>query len=423
MRKFIKLFADLKFAILLLLLIAFCSSLGSVIEQDKEINFYIQNYPRVFFGHPLWSYFSFFNLTNIYTSKWFLLLLIIFGLCLLSCTISQQFPALKFARRYYFYTSSKQLNKLKTKFFINRKNQAKLCYYLTQEEYIVFQKQSLFYGYKGLIGRISPIFVHLSIILILCGSMLGATQGFNAQEFVPKSEIFHIQNIVKRGNLANISAKAFRINNFWINYSKNDSPKQFHTDISILTGKGYEIARKTISVNNPFQFFGLTMYQTDWGITGLRMNNSKSLVIKQLPVYSILNSINKLWVSWLPLNFLETKGFFIFLSNSRGRIEIYNEKMVYLESLYVGQTGLINKLFKISIFEIIFSSGIQIKADPGLIIIYTGFTFLIISCFVSYISFSEIWFLANKSLINFGGQTNRAKIKFQIQLGKIEKLF
>ena len=41
-QKIIKIFVDLKFAILLLLLIAALSSIGSFIEQDQTINFYEQ---------------------------------------------------------------------------------------------------------------------------------------------------------------------------------------------------------------------------------------------------------------------------------------------------------------------------------------------------------------------------------------------
>ena len=209
MKKFFRYFANLKLAIFLLLLIAFFSGLGSVIEQDKPIEFYIQNYNHLFLGIPTWVYFQKLSLNHIYSAWWFFLLLIIFGVCLLSCTFSQQFPALKFARRYYFYTYSSQFNKLSYKFVGPKTIKGQLCYKLVDEEYAIFQRQGCFYGYKGLIGRVGPVIVHLSIICILLGSIFSAVEGFNAQEFVPKSELFHIQNIVKSGNLASISSTSF----------------------------------------------------------------------------------------------------------------------------------------------------------------------------------------------------------------------
>jgi len=422
MKKFFKYFANLKLAIFLLLLISIFSALGSIIEQDKPIEFYQATYTKLLCGIPLWVCFKNLNLDHIYSAWWFFLLLGVFALCLISCTFLQQFPALKFARRYYFYTSAEQFNKLKDKFTTSQGLKSQLCYRLISENYAVFQKKSSFYGYKGLIGRIGPIVVHLSIICILVGSILGAIIGFTAQEFVPKSEIFHIQNIVKAGNFANISQQTFRVNDFWVNYNKSGNIRQFQSDISVLTGKGDEILRKTISVNNPLIFKGLTFYQTDWGITGVRIKISAKNSILQLPVSRIANSSQKLWVTWIPLNTQEKNGLLVVLNNARGKVDFYNETAKKISQKSLGQSLQFNDL-TIKLLEFISSTGIQIKTDPGITIIYAGFGFLIISTFVSYISFSEVWLLEKEKQIFFGGTTNRDKIKFQLEISKIKKSF
>ena len=423
MKKFIKYFANLKLAIFLLLLIAFFSALGSIIEQDKPIQFYRTIYSTSFLGTPIWIYLQQLGLNHIYNSGWFFFLLIIFGTCLLTCTFLRQFPVLKLARRYYFYTYINQFNKLRYKFILQKVLKGQLCYQLITEKYSICQKQTGFYGYKGLIGRISPVIVHLSIIFILIGSILGAIKGFNAQEFIPKSEIFHIQNIVKVGNLAKIPQQTFRINDFWVNFSRTGEIKQFQSDISILSGKGYEIERKTISVNNPFIFKGLTMYQTDWGIIGLRIKLSNKDSIIQLPVSKIINTTKKLWISWLPLNTIEKSGIIFILNGASGKIELYNEKAQLIKSLSLGQTLLLKNFLSINILDCILSTGIQIKSDPGIHIIYSGFGTLILSSFVSYISFSEVWFLESFKKGFCGGKTNRDQVKFNIEMSKIEKGF
>lgn len=423
MKKFFQYFANLKLAIFLLLLIAFFSGLGSIIEQDKSIEFYIENYSSLFLGTPAWIYFQKLSLNHIYSAWWFFLLLIIFGICLLSCTFSQQFPALKFARRYYFFTYSSQFNKLSYKFLGAKTIKGQFCYKLIDQEYAIFQKQDCLYGYKGLIGRVGPVIVHLSIICILLGSIFSAIEGFNAQEFVPKSELFHIQNVVKSGNLATIPQQVFRINDFWVNYSKSGSIKQFQSDLSVLSGNGEEILRKTISVNNPLVFRGLTMYQTDWGITGIRIQVSNKSSIIQLPVSRISDSTQKLWVSWLPLKEVKKTGLIMLFNNARGKVDLYDQKAVYLTQIGLGQTNKTSESLVINLVEFITSTGIQIKTDPGINLIYLGFGFLIISSFVSYISFSEIWFLETAESTLFGGQTNRAKVKFHIEMEKVRKGF
>lgn len=423
MKKIFRYFANLKLAIFLLLIIAFFSGIGSIIEQDKPLEFYKANYETLVLGTPIWIYFKTLCLDHIYSAPWFFLLLVIFGICLLSCTFLQQFPALKFARRYYFYSYSSQFNKLNYKFITDTVIKGQLCYRLISEQYAVFQKQGCFYGHKGLIGRIGPVIVHLSIICILLGSILGAVRGFTAQEFIPKSEVFHIQNIVKAGNLAAIPQQTFRINDFWVNYNKIGLIKQFQSDISVLTGKGDEITRKTISVNNPLIFKGLTIYQTDWGITGVRIKVSSKDSIIQLPVSRISDSAQKLWITWIPLNIRDKTGVIIVLNSARGKVDFYNETSQLIKKISIGQVLFINNLLSIKLIEFISSTGIQIKSDPGITIIYVGFGFLIISSFLSYISFSEIWVFENNKKVFFGGTTNRDKVKFKIELSKIERTF
>jgi cytochrome c biogenesis protein len=423
MKKLIKSFANLKLAIVLLLLIAFFSALGSIIDQDKSIEFYQKNYSSLIFNIPVWVYLKFFLLNQIYSAWWFFILLIIFGVCLLSCTFLQQFPALKFARRYYFYSYQSQFNKLKFKFTATKTIKSQACFRLIENNYSIFQNNKGFYSYKGLVGRIGPVIVHLSIICILVGSIFGALKGFTAQEFVPKSEIFHIQNIVKSGQFSKISQQAIRINDFWIDYNKLGLIKQFQSDISILSGKGNEVVRKTISVNNPLSFKGLTFYQTDWGVSGLRLKITNKNLNIQLPVSKTLQSSQKLWVSWLPLNLPDKTGLIILLNTARGKIELYNENAQFLQNITIGQSIDISNALSINILEFIFSTGIQIKADPGIAMIYTGFGFLILSSFVSYVSFSEIWLLETANDVLVGGQTNRAKVKFKIEIARLKKSF
>src|SRR6476469_759853 len=423
MKKFFQVFANLKLAIFLLLLIAFFSGLGSIIYQYKSLGFYMKNYNTSFFGIPLRKYFISLELDHIYSAAWVFLLLFVFGLCLLSCTFSQQFPALKFARRYYFYSSPKQFSRLEYKLKASSVLKPQLAYRLNKEEYSLFQKKACFYGYKGLIGRIGPVIVHLSIICILIGSIFGAFQGFNAQEFVPKSEIFHIQNVVKAGNLANISQKAFRVNDFWVNYNSKGSVKQFQSDISVLSGEGCELSRKTISVNNPLLFKGLSLYQTDWGISGIRLQSSGKHFLIQLSVSNILEPSNKLWLSWLPSSFPNKSGVIILFNSARGTADLYYQNKILQNNISTGQNVILPDSSSLKLVEFISSTGVQIKADPGIKFIYLGFAFLIGSSFVSYVSFSEVWFLESTKDIFFGGQTNRAKVKFSLELLKLKKGF
>jgi cytochrome c biogenesis protein len=85
--------------------------------------------------------------------------------------------------------------------------------------FYIYQNGNVIYGYKGLIGRISPILVHLSLIIILGGSALGAFKNFKAQVLQKENYfIFKIQS----GWLGNFySSITTRVNDFWVEYENN----------------------------------------------------------------------------------------------------------------------------------------------------------------------------------------------------------
>jgi len=95
------------------------------------------------------------------------------------------------------------------------------------------------------------------MILVLLGTILGSLFGFKAQEIIPKTESFHIQNIVNTGELTIVPKTVARINDFWITYTKQTTVSQFYSDVSILNVDGSEIERKTIFVNSPIKYEGV----------------------------------------------------------------------------------------------------------------------------------------------------------------------
>ena len=214
----LKSIADLRFAISILLIIAFSSIIGTVIEQDQSIETYKLNYPLTnpVLGFLSWDLILKFGFDHVYKTWWFIGFIIIFGTSLLTCTILQQIPSLKIARRCQFFRTPQQFCRLKISKKIIHLNLSQLLFKVKQKHYSIFQQKNIIYCYKGLIGRIAPLIVHFSMILILLGSILGAVGGFKAQEIIPKTETFHIQNILSDGQLTLIPRTSARVNDFWM---------------------------------------------------------------------------------------------------------------------------------------------------------------------------------------------------------------
>jgi len=417
----LKFLADLRFAILMLLLIAISSVIGTIIEQDQAIEVYKLNYPVTdkIFNFLSWDVILFFGFDHIYKTWWFTFLILLFGISLLTCTTIQQVPALKIARRCQFFRSSKQFNKLKLSSFLAEYSFNKILVHLKTNNYSIFQQKNLIYSYKGLIGKLAPIIVHFSMILILFGTFVSALSGFKAQEIIPKTETFHIQNVLNTGQLTQISKTSARVNDFWITYSKTSTINQFYSDISILNNNGSEIKRKTIYVNSPIIYNGIKYYQTDWNLVGLRLKKN-NLLNYQYPLVSLFDQADKFWISWLPLNnnFLNLKeGFVILINSLQGYCSIYDQLGSFVGNIELNENSKIN--FPFSLIDIISSTGLQIKMDSGIPLIYTGFGCLMLSTLISYITYSQIWIVYEQKMLFIGGNTTRATLDFELEFFKL----
>lgn len=419
-QKFFRTIADLRFSILILLLISFCSIVGTVIEQDQSIEIYKLNYPLTtpVLGFLTWNIILQLGLDHVYKTWWFFLLIFLFGFSLISCTFLQQFPSLKVARRCQFFRTTEQFYRLKISTILTNFAYPKILARIQQNQYSIFQQKNIVYCYKGLIGRIAPILVHFSMILILIGTIVGSFFGFKAQEIVPKTEQFHIQNILTSGPLTSIPETSVRINDFWINYTKSKTISQFYSDLSVLNSEGSEIDRKTISVNYPLIYQGLYYYQTDWNLIGLRfqMDNNETL---EYPLVNALNNQNKVWLTWISTNSSLTTGLIAIIDNLEGYCSIYDESGVFLGNLELNERLNFNR--SLTLLEIISSTGLQIKTDFGIPIIYGGFFLLMISTLISYITYSQIWIVEKQKQLFIGGTTNRAIFDFELEFLKFIK--
>jgi cytochrome c biogenesis protein len=289
---------------------------------------------------------------------------------------------------------------------------------IQENQYSIFQQKNIIYGYKGLIGRIAPILVHFSMILILLGTIVGSLFGFKAQEIVPKTEQFHIQNILTSGQLTSIPETSVRINDFWINYTKSKTISQFYSDLSVLNSDGNEIDRKTISVNYPLIYKGLYYYQTDWNLIGLRFQTDTNEIL-EYPLVKALNNQNKVWLTWISTNSSLKNGFIAIIDNLEGYCSIYNESGIFLGNLELNET--VNFNGSLSLLEIISSTGLQIKTDFGIPIIYGGFFLLMLSTLISYITYSQIWIVEKQNQLFIGGTTTRAIFDFELEFFKLIK--
>lgn len=416
--EYLKIVSNLKFAIIVLAIIAITSSIGSFIEQDEPIAFYKENYPLTtpIYGFITSQFILNFGLDHIYTTWWFFSLLFTLGLSLISCTITRQFPLFSNSKEYFFRKRKNSF--LQLPFAVKVKNISYLkeiiLLKLQTMNFYIYQKGNLIYGYKGLIGRISPILVHFSLIMILSGSFFGAVQNLKVQEMLPKGELFHLQNFIRIGWFTNLPTITTRVNDFWVEY-ENHRIHQFYSNLSILDSSGSEIRNQTISVNNPLRYQNIDFYQSDWNLLGIRVKQmNQPNTIYEFPVFALQKGV-KSWITWINT---KTENRILFFDQLENNIFMYDELGNFLKILNIGES--VNS--ELTLVDLLPATGLQIKYDPSIIIIYNGFALLMITSCLSYLPYTQIWIFQKKQNSWVGSSTNRGKIQLEIEFENLIRL-
>jgi cytochrome c biogenesis protein len=417
-REVLGLLADLKLAIGLLLVIALFSISGTVIEQGESLNFYQANYPErpALFGFLTWKVLLTLGFDHVYRTWWYLALLILFGSSLMACTFKRQLPAWKwFTRDQKLYSRPQQFQKFALSAELPSGSIDPLITQLQSRKYRIVQENDRLYARKGVLGRLAPIVVHISMLLIMIGGVIGALTGFIAQEMIPSGQSFKVENVTDAGPWAQSQVPtdwSVKVNRFWIDYLPTGEINQFYSDLSVLDQAGKEVDRKTIHVNEPMKHNGVTMYQASWSVAGIqvKLNNSPELAFAMAPL-KVPNG--KLWGTWLPINPDLSDGVSLVVKDLQGLVLVYDKTGKLIATVRQGMSTEIKPGLKLSIVEVVGSTGLQIKADPGIPIVYLGFGLLMLSTLMSYISHSQIWGLWQDGQLYLGGITNRAQVSFE----------
>ncbi|KAJ4812475.1 hypothetical protein LUZ62_025041 [Rhynchospora pubera] len=435
-KRALALLANLPLAIAEMGAIAALMALATLVEQGESLEFYTRKYSEEnpVLGFFTWKWIVYPGFDHMFTSPIFLGLLVLLGASLMACTYTTQIPLVKVARRWSFLQSSETIRKQEFSDSLTCASVQDLGAILMGHGYEVFLKGPCLYAFKGLASRFAPIGVHLAMILIMVGSTLSAAGTFKGSITVPQGLNFVIGDVLAPIGFLSNPLDSFNTevhaNRFYMDYYESGEVSQFYTDISLLNFEGKEIMRKTIRVNDPLRYGGITIYQTDWGISALQISKNGEGPFN-LAVAPLQRSGDfKLFGTFLPTGESDSSGKvkgISMLARDLQSIVLYDE-----EGKFVGVRRPSSKLpieingTKIVIEDAIGSTGLDLKADPGVPIVYTGFGALMLTTTVSLLSHSQVWALQDGSTVVVGAKRNRAKREFSkemnVLLNKVPEL-
>jgi cytochrome c biogenesis protein len=126
----------------------------------------------------------------------------------------------------------------------------------------------------------------------------------------------------------------------------------------------------------------------------------------------------RIWGTWLPTKADLSAGISLVANDLQGTLLVYGNDGNLLTTIRTGMPTEINGVM-LTIEEIVGSTGLQIKADPGIPIVYTGFGLLMLSVLMSYVSHSQIWALQKGDRFYVGGRTNRSQVTFEREVCEV----
>jgi cytochrome c biogenesis protein len=271
-----RLFASLRLALVLILLITGAVLAGTVIAQAPPS---VLASPALYdqwlesmrgkYGSGVAGGFDFLGLFYVFQTWWFRLLLALLTVNIIVCSINRW--------KGIWITSFRARVRMGEAFFKHARFNARMGATvpvsaaaaqvrdtLSRSRYRVREEADestvAMYADRNRFSRFGTFFTHISIVLLLVGAIVGGLWGFRDDEF-----------IVAEGATREVgfgTGLAVMLEHFADEYYLEGPPKDYRSDV-VLYERGVEVKRGTIRVNEPMKHNGVRFFQSFYGQTAV----------------------------------------------------------------------------------------------------------------------------------------------------------
>ena len=412
--------SSLKFAISLLIFIAFSSAIGTFIPQGMEKKNYLESYQN----NPIFGFIDgdkilLLELDHIYTSKWFLISLFLLCISLAASSFRKQIPTLKASLKWIDYENIEKFNKLQLacKWPENQGDEifSKANKILKNHGWEILIKENRLLARKGVFGRLGPILVHTGLIILLIGSAYGNFTRNSLEEYLIPNESINLINDVSKEKFS------LKLKNFTIQREDDGLPKQFTSNLEIFSNESNEKIKKLAEVNKPLRYKGITIYQADWAISSIILEINKinyQFTLKPVPEIG-----NQIWGVLVEFGEKIKKNYLLTVDNENGPVKIFDIDNFSEKDIYLNEKELKINSSNIKLIKIVPSSGLIIKSDPSIPIIYCSFVLILFGATLSLIPTKRIWILNDNSSKDYymGGLCNKNLSGFELEFNQLSE--
>lgn len=431
-------FTSLKLIIALLLVLSIVSVVGTIIEQNKP--------PQEYYGYlrpETVELFGKLGLLDMYHSWWFTSCLALLALNIIACTM-ERYP-------FIMKGMKKQNPVLDEKLEAGLANLAKIKYNLPAETVekqvtaragkdfnarpVITEEEHArhFFYEKGKYSRLSFFLTHLSILVIFIGAITGSLLGFKGYVNINEGEM--VSSVSTRDGETRKLNFGVKCNSFSVDFYEDGAPKDYRSDLSIIRD-GKAVVRKTIRVNDPLSFEGITFYQSSYG--GFPDVTFEIRDKKGVPLGTVFAPFGKqvdIPGGNTKIEVADYQEHFPLPDGSEGGQAIglnISSPGVPGEGIWVTgtQPGMSHDgaySFVVKDLRLKKYTGLQVNKDPSVWLVWTGCVLLVAGIMMAFfVAHKKLWIRIRKDKkgrveVTAGGTTNKNKHAFSGELERLAK--
>ena len=425
-------FCSLRLSIFLLIGLALTSIIGTIIPQGPQRE-YLATLSEM--KIRLYSSLGFFDM---YHSWWFILLLYLLTLNLICCSIKRlprvwkivSEPVLVMDETFQkSLTSVKELKLRGSKADLKDRVAALLKAEFAEATVTERDGSYHLFAQKSPYSRLGVYVVHLSIIIIFIGALIGSFFGYKAYVNIPEG-----------GSISQVDSRTgkqidlgFQVacEKFSVSFYDTGAPKEFRSVLTVLENgqpvKGYQSI--PIVVNDPLTYKGITFYQSSYGPTDegalyhitVRDRNSGATTKLEgrqgerlaLPGGAFLSVMEATQDVRPFLKDFDGPGAQVEFTPAGGKSQPFvilsqkwdNFNAQHGGDLVISFDGMDQKFF----------TGLQVAKDPGVLVVWLGCALMVIGiCMAFFMSHKRIWARVSDDGVTVGGSASKNPAGFEI---------
>ena len=400
----------MRFAILLLSLIALASVFGTVIKQGAAPEEYLAVY-----SESTYRIISLLGLDDAYRAPWFIALALLFAMSLVFCTLRRLAIFVK-EKKAIRLPGEDRLSKMEPHAHVRGKDLEETIGILTRNYKIAVRGEQGAVLERGRLSRYGVFIIHTSILVILVGGFAGLLFGYRGFVTLRIGETKDRLTLRGKDSAEMPLGFALRCKDFRVNHYPTGEQKDYVSTVEIIE-KGKVVLGKEIRVNDPLSYKGTRFFQSNYGSAPVFLFNigGEKVALTEREVFRKNNLL------LMPARFENRIHDFgpgvlvAYLDNGEPKATWFLKNVDRLREQNLQGV-------KVSLSDIQEQpyTGLEVSKDPGVPIVWTGFALILLGLYANFfLHYRRIYLLRTSGGVLVAGTALRNREDFK---GEFEKL-